>query len=781
QFDIWNLIKRPNTTEPYVLTTRYRVCKNPVRRAKLSLGIRRKRRPESRADSEGESNHSIATTEFDYDREYFCDEYDFDADPEDLADTKPVKLGTPSQELYKRACNYLKVTPISYFLRNMNSYKIIMPYHPLGIKGLKACCMALLNNSEVQVLDLTDCDIDVNGAVYIADLLRENHFITDLSLAENPLGIEGAKKILDVIVELDNIISLNLSGRVIYRSRGTSERKLNDETNHLRRLILSHNEFREVGGKLFGEYLSWNDTIEELDLSWNHLRNEGARELAEGLKDNRGLKSLDISWNGFYMKGCEYLAAALEKNTELLELNLNCNRISKDCLGKLTAGLRKNTTLKVLKLAWNPIMSTGAMDLLTTIEEKGIPLEELDIHTQLVETSFVQLAKTLEKDRGLRVRYGMVRGQNPLDEVGDDEFLMEENPSVVLMEFTRLMGFRPMDLLAAFDKDKSNSLDRQEIKEGLRVYCIPLSDRCLDYLIGKLDLDGDGFIDLAEIMSAKADHRLKESRMHKATQHNISVEDTEVGRVRMKLQKLMARKMDGNPTFRARVEAFRDAISQGELKSALLEKVKQRKEMKEAVLAKRQAKKVSKKELGSGDLTDSKEDIMVGLDTLAEGSSPSLSRADSRTAINVYDNNTQKNNDVRTDSRTGANTDNNTQLSNTNGEGKSRLMLGDRVPSALSAVGSRRSSRSSGLGSARRVRDQLPGSRRNSRQDPLTNTRPSSGALEKNLDMKLDMRELKGSTETLTPKSSSTLDLRTDRTTNREDSGHVKDWVPLNF
>ena len=82
QFDIWNLIKRPNTTEPYVLTTRYRTCKNPVRRTRASMGIRRRRRPDSRAESEGESNQSIATSEFDFDRDYFFqDEFDFDGTP----------------------------------------------------------------------------------------------------------------------------------------------------------------------------------------------------------------------------------------------------------------------------------------------------------------------------------------------------------------------------------------------------------------------------------------------------------------------------------------------------------------------------------------------------------------------------------------------------------------------------------------------------------------------------------------------------------------------------
>jgi hypothetical protein len=46
---------------------------------------------------------------------------------------------------------------------------------------------------------------------------------------------------------------------------------------------------------------------------------------------------------------------------------------------------------------------------------------------------------------------------------------MDENPTIVIMEFGKLMGFRLLDLFAAFDKDASKTLDHDEIKTGLRV------------------------------------------------------------------------------------------------------------------------------------------------------------------------------------------------------------------------------------------------------------------------------------------------------------------------
>jgi hypothetical protein len=79
KFDTWNLANRPHICEAYTLTTKYRQCKNPVtRKFKGVVGFKRRRRPESRAESEGgESNHSHTTSDFDLEKE-FPDDFDYD-------------------------------------------------------------------------------------------------------------------------------------------------------------------------------------------------------------------------------------------------------------------------------------------------------------------------------------------------------------------------------------------------------------------------------------------------------------------------------------------------------------------------------------------------------------------------------------------------------------------------------------------------------------------------------------------------------------------------------
>ena len=79
QFDIWSLIKRANTADPYVMMAKHRMSKSMPRRPKTA-GHRlvRRRRASVEESSTEESLRSHTSTEM-YDFEYpFADDYDFD-------------------------------------------------------------------------------------------------------------------------------------------------------------------------------------------------------------------------------------------------------------------------------------------------------------------------------------------------------------------------------------------------------------------------------------------------------------------------------------------------------------------------------------------------------------------------------------------------------------------------------------------------------------------------------------------------------------------------------
>ncbi|XP_021346225.1 leucine-rich repeat-containing protein 74A-like isoform X2 [Mizuhopecten yessoensis] len=569
-FDMFNFVTRCKTGDSYSIMTKYRMNRPGATRRAKSAHIRRikgdlcgSERSDEHARAESADMHSVttATDLYDFDKD-FPD--DLDQDDEEDYEHRPSPTLSPSQQVYHKACRQLKVVISKHFSRNLVKDSVIMRHHELGPKGGKACALALMNNSTVATLDLTDNDLGPAGGSYVGELLQENHFISDLTLADNNMKIDGTKGILKAISDYDCVTSLNLSGNGLRECDAEAFQPVIEDTTKLTRLNLSHNEFREEGGEVIGQAIEFSETLTDLDLSWNHLRLSGGVSLAIGLQLNRSIKRLNLAWNGLYIDGCKAMATALEVNRSLEELDLSSNRINKECLEKLLAGVKKNPTLKVLKLALNPLTTAGAAVLLSTVKNStDHGLKIVDIHTQVVEQAYATQATALHEERGIEIKHGIVRGQEGSGDDPDGMELVDENPVLVLMEFGKLMGFRLMDLFAALDKDGSKSLDKVEIMTGLKFANIPLTDKALDKLIEKLDEDGSGEIEFSEMMAGQQEYRAKMNKMYKATQQSVDVEDTEIGRVRIKLQRLMAKQMANNPAFKSRVERFQQSLSKG--------------------------------------------------------------------------------------------------------------------------------------------------------------------------------------------------------------------------
>ena len=75
-------------------------------------------------------------------------------------------------------------------------------------------------------------------------------------------------------------------------------------------------------------------------------------------------------------------------------------------------------------------------------------------------------------------------------------------------------------------------------------------------------------------MAAQTHHRKKMSKFYAAQEGDIDVEDTEIGRVRIKLTRLMAKKMSGNPAFKRSVDQMHTLLHAGG-SAQLVEKIKE--------------------------------------------------------------------------------------------------------------------------------------------------------------------------------------------------------------
>ncbi|KFV01577.1 Uncharacterized protein C14orf166B [Pterocles gutturalis] len=300
----------------------------------------------------------------------------------------------------------MEVVPVSYFIQNLAKTYINLNHHGLGPKGVKAIAIALVSNATVTHLELEDNCILGEGAICIAEMLKENSSLQELV----PNVMQFVAKIIAHQVQSSerkpiqchydfnqvtvapmqkyshseshgNFLRLQLAGRFSLLTFVFLQGNY-----RVKELDLSHNEFNEKGGQLLGQMLASNATLEILDLSWNHLRRKGTVALGTGLRDNGALKILNLSWNGIGNEGALALGEALRANDVLVHLDISNNQINNEGAKKLCRGLEVNGKLKILKMANNPLTVEGATALVKSVRKNSNSMmEEINISTNTAE------------------------------------------------------------------------------------------------------------------------------------------------------------------------------------------------------------------------------------------------------------------------------------------------------------------------------------------------------------------------------------------------------------
>ncbi|XP_052771516.1 leucine-rich repeat-containing protein 74A-like [Mya arenaria] len=582
-FNTWNLISRKTLEDPFCMTCKFRMG-TKIQRIRKTVVQRPKRKTEASKKTGSDEDATSSSSELSQDWD------DFDDDADDLValyeelNSQPLKKaaaslitaprytihrpisgvedvvmdiatgGSKAQKLYLKKCADFQTAPSRLFLEGLVLPVIDIGHQNVGPKGAEACAIALTQTRSVEILHMNGNAIGYRGAKYLAHVLKVNRNIYELNLADNNMGIRGARHLVTSIMDIDRITSLDLSNSGFKEQDAIIFKQLLEETRNLAYLNLSHNQFRETGGRLLGEALSYNDGLEELDLSWNHLRREGVIGIAEGLMDNTSLKRLNLAWNGFHLEGCLALERTLPYNTTLEALDLTNNRIHRECVAALARGLAHNITLNAIILRFNPLTQEGAHDMLQFLADcrtSGINLVDFGI-MQVEPRCLARINEVHLQGRALRVIHGQIVGEMTSASPELERSLIEEHPALVLIEFGKLMGFRVTDLFNSLDKDGNRALDRDEIRKGLQMANIPLSDRSIDKLIERLDNNGNGEIEYDELLLAYQEYRKHHAALIEAQNGDnpALLEELPLWRIRTCLQKLMAEKMKDFHSFK---------------------------------------------------------------------------------------------------------------------------------------------------------------------------------------------------------------------------------------
>ncbi|XP_019630821.1 PREDICTED: leucine-rich repeat-containing protein 74A-like isoform X3 [Branchiostoma belcheri] len=398
---------------------------------------------------------TMATPDFDNDLGD-SDDYETDLELEEpevvQQEYDPVSEMT---RLYRSVCRRTGVVPASTFLRHLTASELNMDHYGLGPLGTKCIATALKMSTFIETLSLEDNWMTGEGGVYMADMLKENPSITDIS------------------------------------------------NRYLEELNLSGNEFSEVGGGFMGAGIGANETITALNLSWNHLRLKGVFALCRGLRSNNTLQWLDVSWNGFDDEGASGLATVLKYNEVLTYLDLTNNRISTRGAMKMAKALCINKTLHTLKLGKNPIGMDGSLQLLKAVrsnEESGMHV--LDLTDVLLSQEFLDLYTVVQQERPhFSVVYGGV-GQD-LGWMVNDKKHLKRDPMQVFQDYIYKNHTRVITVFQSFNRGDRDRVTREAFKKGIKTAKIPLAPHEIEHMLDVLDSDGDGMISYGDVMAGQ--------------------------------------------------------------------------------------------------------------------------------------------------------------------------------------------------------------------------------------------------------------------------------------
>ncbi len=207
----------------------------------------------------------------------------------------------------------------------------------------------------------------------------------------------GCKALCRVLRSNRTIRILHLDGNRFNDDCAPFFAEVFSQNEYINYINLNKNLFEnELTGRLFGQTLSENLTIEEFYFGWNRLHAKACGYLLKPLASNARLIILDLSWNGAGLFAAKSIFELLKKNSTLEKLYLDNNQFNTECATYIGKGLAKNETLKILTLNGNPLESSGCYAVLRPLIKHPISqLQIIDLRGIIVNKDFIDLVAEL--------------------------------------------------------------------------------------------------------------------------------------------------------------------------------------------------------------------------------------------------------------------------------------------------------------------------------------------------------------------------------------------------
>lgn len=250
------------------------------------------------------------------------------------------------------------------------------PEYFITLNELDTLLSVFEKNTSLRKLYLNCNNLDARAAELIANFLKQDHHLTDLTLGGNPIGEAGAGFIAESLM-------VNKT---------------------LRFLGLANTKLTASGAKVLFNALLTNKSLIRLDIQSNDLGNETIKVLATMLANNQtSLRNLNLNFTNIDDQGLEYVSNALLTNTKLAKLTLYTgwqpyhwnNSISDKGIDTLLKALEKNIYITEIDMNYLSNMTNKHEKKFANLLERNKLLNKLSTLAILLQQGTRQPESTL--------------------------------------------------------------------------------------------------------------------------------------------------------------------------------------------------------------------------------------------------------------------------------------------------------------------------------------------------------------------------------------------------
>jgi hypothetical protein len=249
------------------------------------------------------------------------------------------------------------VLPLNIYLQHM-----MLHDNSITDNGVKLLCKSLLAHPSIHSIWLGGNQISDLGVEYITELVGKNPNLKEINLSNRwprktwsgneqllhpHVTAIGAELFAKQLVRGCSLVSLTLAEQrvcdpgaiILFKALPKSK---------IRSFNLKNNNLTDACTSVIQSCLSRNPALEELILSGNQFKDMGAKNIATGLSKNKFLITLDLENNLIGDEGLEALADCLDRNLKLTTLATAGNEGKNSDAERIASERKHNSELKPL-------------------------------------------------------------------------------------------------------------------------------------------------------------------------------------------------------------------------------------------------------------------------------------------------------------------------------------------------------------------------------------------------------------------------------------------------